>query len=327
MSSPSPIRGLHHITAISGPPKPNYDFYTQVLGLRFVKKTVNFDDPFTYHLYYANHMAGPGSAITFFPWKNVVQGAPQTGEAVDVQYAVPVGAIQWWMERFEQLGLPFEGPLTRFGNAVLRFRDSEGMMNELVEHEPVDALTNVGKGGVEDAWSIRGFFGTTLDVPDVGRTVELLAEFGWSQIAVENGVHRYLSTPDEPLGAHIDVVAGASGVGGAGEGGTFPLGRPAVGRFGKGSIHHIAFRVADDAEQAAWGDQLRRMGFQPTPVQERFYFRSIYFREPGGVLFEIATDPPGFTADEPLESLGTDLKLPPWFEPHRDRISAALPEL
>lgn len=300
------IRGLHHITAVSGPAQDNYNFYHGKLGLRFTKKTVNFDDPFTYHLYYGNYNASPGSSITFFPWANVVDGVPGTGEATVVQYAIPEGSIDFWKER-----LPAEEKGFRFGRRLLKLKDHDGMAIELVEDAGVNNIETRGEAGVPDELAIRGFFGTTLSLADPGRTAELLEEFGWEKSEFEDGATRYTSQPDNHLGGVVDL-----------------RNEPDLdGRFGRGSIHHIAFRVPDDDTQEEWREKLMRLGFQVTPVQNRDYFRSIYFREHGGVLFEIATDIPGFTKDEPLEKLGQSLQLPAWYEKHREEIESRLPEM
>ena len=306
-----PIKGLHHITAVSGPPQENFNFYRNKLGLRFIKKTINFDDPFTYHLYYGNHNAEPGSAITFFPWQHVVDGQPNKGEATVVQYAVPGNSLEYWNERFEKLGIDTGELYQHFGFQHLPLTDNDGMKIELVADSKVGGNQTKGYGGVEDQHAIRGFFGTTLSLPDIGRTGELLAEMGWKNDGEESDLTRYSSEPDSHLGRYVDLIA-----------------EPDLsGRFGRGSIHHIAFRVPDDEAQAEWREKIRKMGFQITPVKNRDYFRSIYFREAGGVLFEIATDIPGFDVDEPFEELGENLKMPAWYEKHREEIEARLPEL
>ena len=307
----STVSGLHHITAVSGPPQKNYDFYSKQLGLRFIKKTINFDDPFTYHLYYGNYNATPGSSITFFPWSNVVDGAPGTGEATVLDYAIPDGSIVYWKNRFDELKISYSEPITLFGHNMLTLQDNDGMMIRLVEDTRVNSLETRGSGGVDDGHAVRGFFGTTLSLADTGRTAELLREFGWTPGETENGIERYSSQPENNLGTVVDLKK-----------------EPNLnGRVGRGSVHHVAFRVPDDEAQAEWREKLTGMGFQVTPVQNRDYFRSIYFREPGGVLFEIATDVPGFTKDEPLEQLGTGLQMPQWFEKHRKEIENRLPEL
>jgi glyoxalase family protein len=304
------IRGLHHITAVSGPPQENFNFYRNTLGLRFIKKTINFDDPFTYHLYYGNHHAEPGSAITFFPWQHVVDGRPDTGEATVVQYTIPKGSLSFWKERLNRLDLSIEVS-SRFGFDLIRFDDNDGMMIELTEDSRGGERSTKGYGGVPDQHAIRGFFGTTLSLNDTGPTAELLREFGWTEEGTEDDVLRFSSKPDNHLGRYIDLRK-----------------EPGKdGRFGKGSIHHIAFRVPDDGAQAHWRETIKKMGFDITPVKNRDYFRSVYFREPGGVLFEIATDTPGFDADEPFDELGKNLKLPSWYEKYREDIEKRLPEL
>ena len=308
---PSPIKGIHHITAVSGPPKVNYDFYTKVLGLRFTKKTINFDDPFTYHLYYGNYEATPGSSITFFPWQGVVQGSPNTGETTVTSYAVPKGSLDFWKEHFKKNSVDVLSDKPRFGDSLILFKDSEGMKNELVESDGIDAINPNPADGFPAESAIRGFYGATLSLADTCKTAELMQEFGWKKKREESGTTRFISDPENNLGSVIDLKK-----------------EPGLqGRFGRGSIHHIAFRVPDDDAQQDWREKLMKMGFSPTPVQNRMYFRSIYFREPGGVLFEIATDIPGFTKDEPLDSLGTELKLPPWYEKQRNEIERKLPDL
>ena len=305
------INGLHHITAVSGPPQKNYNFYHHRLGLRLAKKTINFDDPFTYHLYYGNYHATPGSSITFFPWEHVVDGSPATGEATVVQYAIPPGSLAFWEDRLREMEISIEKNYTLFGNNLISFYDNDGMKLEIVEAPGTEKITTKGEGEIPDRHAIRGFFGTTLSLADTGPTAELLEEFGWAAAGEEMGSVRYISQPDNKLGSVVDLRK-----------------EPDLnGRFGRGSIHHIAFRVPDDEAQEEWRETLLKMGYQVTPVQNRDYFRSIYFRERGGVLFELATDIPGFTKDEPLEGLGQSLKIPSWFEKHRKEIEERLPEL
>lgn len=305
------MNGLHHITAVSGPPHVNYDFYTRVLGLRFTKKTINFDDPTTYHLYYGNYEATPGSSITFFPWEGVPQGVPKTGEATVVSYAVSKGFVDFWREHFQKNDVEILNDVTRFSDHGLLAKDSEGMMIEIVESDDIENIKPKPTDGIPDESAIRGFYGTTLSLADIGRTGELLQEFGWEKLGEESDRTRFTSKPENNLGTIIDLKNESN----------------LNGRFGRGSVHHIAFRVPDDETQLAWREKLKELGFNPTPVQDRQYFRSVYFREPGGVLFEIATDIPGFTKDEELENLGTDLKLPPWYEKHREEIQKSLAPL
>lgn len=305
------IHGLHHITAVSGPPKENYHFYHKVLGLRFTKKTVNFDDPSTYHLYYGNYNATPGSSVTFFPWQHVVQGRPSAGEATEVQYAIPPDSIGFWADRLSQLRIKTDEQTGRFGEEMLSLTDNDGMAISLVGDATAAKIETSGFGGVPDEHAIRGFYGTTLTLADTGRTGELLKEFGWNREKFDDSLIRYSSQPENGLGRYIYLEKNPE----------------LSGRFGRGSIHHVAFRVPDDQIQQQWRDTLTSLGFQVTPVQNRDYFRSIYFREHGGVLFEIATDIPGFTKDEELEHLGETLQLPPWYEKHREEIENHLPEL
>ena len=311
MASAPHIEGIHHISAISGSPKVNYDFYTQIMGLRFVKKTVNFDDPFTYHLYYGNHQGAPGSTITFFPWAHVVQGSPQTGETTATAYAIPFDGLEEWVSHFAEHNIRIDGPFEQFGQKTLIVQDPDGLQIQLIEDAGVTGVPDPHLEIHHEATAIRGFFGATLDVTDIGPTAELLQTFGWSFDAEENGVHRYRAPGEHGIGKVVDVVQQKHG----------------EGRFGKGTIHHIAFRVPNKGAQEAWAEELVHMGFSPTPIQERFYFKAIYFREKNGILFELATDEPGFTADESIEELGTSLKLPAWYEPHRARIEEALPIL
>lgn len=307
----SNIQGLHHITAVSGPPKENYHFYHKVLGLRFTKKTVNFDDPSTYHLYYGNYNATPGSSITFFPWQHVVQGSPSAGEATEIQYAIPPDSIGFWTDRFSQLRIKTDEQRGRLGEEMLSLTDNDGMAISLVEDATAAKIETRGFGGVPDEHAIRGFYGTSLTLADTGRTSELLREFGWTDEKSESSLIRFSSRPANGLGRYVYLKENPD----------------LTGRFGRGSIHHVAFRVPDDEAQQLWREKLIKMGFQVTPVQNRDYFRSIYFREHGGVLFEIATDIPGFTKDEELEHLGESLQLPPWYEKHREEIEKQLPEL
>lgn len=308
---PHKIAGLHHITAVSGPPQENFNFYRNTLGLRFIKKTINFDDPFTYHLYYGNHHAMPGSAITFFPWQHVADGTPGTGEATLVYYSIPDGSIEYWKERLDELQIPTGEPYERFGFRHLPLNDNNGMKIELVADPGIHNLQVHGYGGVPDENAIRGFFGVTLSLSDIGPTRDLLNEMGWQSEGSEKEITRLSSQPENGLGRYIDLKT-ESGIN---------------GRFGRGSIHHIAFRVPNDEIQAEWREKIREMGFNITPVKNRDYFRSVYFREPGGVLFEIATDTPGFDIDEPFEELGQNLKLPAWIEKEREEIERRLPEL
>lgn len=290
--------GIHHVTAVSGSAQDNVDFYTGRLGMRLVKRTVNFDDPGTWHLYYGDETGSPGTLITFFPWQGIRQGREGTGEVGATAYAAPLSTLRQWAD-----SLGSEPPAEeRFGEPVLPFRDSDGSRLELVGVE----------GGSDDPGRISGFHGVTLSIARPEPTARLLTDIlGYETIGEEEGRLR-LSAPGTAPGRVVDLVAAGDG-------------SPA--RLGAGSVHHVAFRARDDEQQTAFREELLAAGVDVTPVKDRQYFRSIYFREPGGVLFEIATDPPGMLVDEPLETLGTELRLPPWYESSRGRIESALPPI
>jgi glyoxalase family protein len=303
--------GIHHVTAIAGPARRNLDFYTRTLGLRLVKKTVNFDDPGTYHLYYGDEVGRPGTILTFFPWQNPVPGRLGVGETQETALRVPEGAFGYWIHRLIEHGMRREAVARRFGETVLAFRDPDGMRL---------ALVAVPGAGSEPAWSgsevplehaIRGFHGVSLLVPEAAPTGAILTDvLGFQEVGQESSVVRFRSL-DTAIGGIVDLRA----VGG------FPR-----GRTGGGSVHHIAFRAEDDAAQALMVQRLAdHHGIRTTAQRDRNYFRSVYFQEPGGVLFEIATDQPGFAVDEPVTELGAALKLPAFLEPERPRIEAALP--
>ncbi|GJE27150.1 ring-cleaving dioxygenase [Methylobacterium organophilum] len=306
--------GLHHVTAFSGPVRRNLDFYTRVLGLRLVKKTVNFDDPGTYHLYYGDADGTPGSILTFFPIEHAAPGRAGIGETQETGFRVPRAAIGWWAHRFTETGVAFEPPVHVFGDTVLRFRDPDGMMLALVgtDDTGTEAAGAPWDGGIPAEHAIRGFHGVTLLLKEAAPTAAILTDvLGFAETGREGSLIRLSS------GAATGGVVTLRAVGG------FLPGRP-----GAGSVHHIAFRAADDAEQEAMAERLRSVhGLAVTEQRDRNYFRSVYFREPGGVLFEIATDRPGFAVDEPAESLGTALKLPAFLEPHRDQIEQVLPKV
>jgi glyoxalase family protein len=302
--------GLHHVTAISGPARRNLDFYTRVLGLRLVKKTVNFDDPGTYHLYYGDETGQPGTILTFFPWEHVAPGRVGVGETQETAFRVPQGSIGYWTHRFIAAGVPHEAPAKVFGETVLPFRDPDGMALALVGVAGAEAEPAWTGGEVPAEHAVRGFHGVTLLLREVGPTGAILTDvFGLAETGREGALTRF--TGSAGLGGHVTIRAV----------GDFLRGRP-----GGGSVHHIAFRAADDAAQAAMAEMLTRgHGVSVTEQRDRNYFRSVYFREPGGVLFEIATDVPGFAADEPVATLGQALKLPGFLEPHRSEIERVLP--
>ena len=311
---PPPISGIHHVTAISGPAQQNVDFYVGVLGQRFVKKTVNFDDPGTYHLYYGDELGRPGTIMTFFPWANAAPGRNGTGMTAATAYSVPAGSLDYWMERFADRALDFDAPTERFGDLVLGFTDPDGMPLELVAHREAERAPGWADGPVPNEHAARSFHSVTLALEDPAPTARVLDLFGYKHVGDDpsagSGGRLRFQAPGGGPASIVDLVQ------------TGERGRP-----GAGTVHHVAFRARDDEEQRAWQHALRDAGLFTTEVKDRQYFRSIYFREPGGVLFEIATDAPGFTADEAPEALGTDLKLPPWVEGQRTAIERQLPDL
>lgn len=314
---PQPIAGIHHVTAIASDPQRNLQFYERHLGLRLVKTTVNFDDPATYHLYFGDDQGQPGAILTFFPWMGALPGRAGTGMTQATAFQVPPGSLDHWMGRFADRAIDFENPIERLGESVLAFRDPDGMPLELVE-TPLAHDSGMVPGraaaaaGIPDEMAIRGFHGVSLCVVDRDASARLLTTIFGMEPAVEQGHRTRFRAPGAAAGAFVDLVCGDE---------------PVRGKPGAGTVHHVAFRARTDQEQQEWRDALLAAGSHVTPVLDRNYFRSIYFREPGGVLFEIATDPPGFGVDEPLDTLGSQLMLPDWLEPRRAAIAAKLPAL
>ena len=303
-------RGLHHITAVAKDPQRNVDFYQQVLGQRLVKTTVNFDDPGTYHFYYADRIGTPGSLLTFFPWQHVGQGRAGNGETTAVAYTIQPDSLEFWRQHLSQFDLEVEDE-SRFGEQVLVFTDPDGMRLELVATHSPAKIQHWQEGPVPEEHALRGFHGVTLWLHEVQPTADILIDhLGYRFVGQEDNRYRYQSKSND-IGSVIDIV--------------HRPGAP-IARFGAGSVHHIAFRCENDAQQLAILDELRSSGQNVTAMQDRQYFRSIYFRSPGGVLFEIATDAPGFQIDEPVEQLGQSLKLPPWLEQRRTQIEQTLPK-
>jgi len=308
-----PHNGIHHVTAIARDARRNLDFYTRVLGLRLVKRTVNFDDPSTYHLYYGDETGRPGTILTFFPWQHVAPGRLGVGLTQETAFRVPEAAIGFWTHRFVDKGVPHEAPEKRFGQSVLPFKDPDGMAL---------ALVGTGDAEIEPAWTdgevpaehaIRGFAGVTLMCEDAAPTGAVLMDvLGFNEMGREGNLIRF-QADGTALGGTLDIRVAS---------GFLP------GGMGGGSVHHVAFRAADDAAQA---EMVRTLAehhrIRATEQLDRNYFRSVYFREPGGILFEIATDEPGFAVDEPVTSLGGELKLPRFLEMRRKDIEQALPEL
>ncbi len=307
------ITGLHHVTAIASAPQRNLDFYIGALGLRLVKRTINFDDPGSYHFYFGDAVGTPGTILTFFPWPSARRGERGSGEVESTAFAIAPESAGYWVERLEARGVRVERAPARFGEEVLRFADPDGMLVELIATSSAGKIQPWLDGDVPAEHALQGFHGVSAALGDIAPTARLLTEaFGYRLVGKEETRSRFAAPGEEGIGRFLDLVHA-------------PGARP--GRTAAGSMHHIAFRVPDDAHQLAWQEKLASLGCNVSPVMDRTYFRSIYFREHGGVLFEIATDPPGFTADEPLEELGTHLRLPSWMERARPRIEEILPKI
>ncbi|HME88051.1 MAG TPA: ring-cleaving dioxygenase [Chthoniobacterales bacterium] len=305
------LRGIHHITAIGSDPQRNVDFYTQILGLRFAKRTVNFDDPSTYHLYYGDRTGRPGTAITFFAWPGARRGTRGTGQVVAASFAIASGSVEYWTSRFSEYRVFCEQLPSRFGASAARFTDPDGLLLELIESEQLDDVDLKYENEVPKKFAIHGFDAPTLEVQWAKPTEELLKTLGFELIAEEKSRKRF-SVNLKLTSGQVDLVERADGQFGVNSAGT---------------IHHVAFRCADDKEQLRWREKLIGLRLHVTPVIDRFYFHSIYFREPGGILFEIATEGPGFKVDEPAKRLGESLKLPPQYEKHRAEIERVLPPI
>ena len=311
------IAGIHHITAIAGDPVRNVAFYTEVLGLRMVKRTVNFDDPGSYHLYFGDEVGTPGTIITFFLWPGARRGTHGSAEVTPVSLSIPPDSIDFWKERLGENGLDAEEIEAAFGESGLRFVDPDSLPLQLIISKLRPDSSNKGRASTGEgdripvAYQIGGFAAPTLQVSRTELTEKLLTEILGFQFVDEDGHRRRFAGSGNPPGAVVDVCSSEK-----------PHGRIAVG-----SVHHIAFRCTNETEQLGWRDELIEAGFTVSPVMDRNYFHSIYFREPNGILFEIATDGPGFTIDESPEALGRSLKLPPGFEPMRGEIERMLPPL
>jgi catechol 2,3-dioxygenase-like lactoylglutathione lyase family enzyme len=302
------ILGVHHVTAIASDPQRNIDFYTGLLGLRLVKLTVNFDDPNAYHLYYGDALGHPGTILTFFSWPGAPRGRQGTRQLTSTSFSIPEEAIAYWSDRFKQHSVAFDGPSRRFDEQVISFTDPDGLQLELVAS--LDERQPWENGPVPAKYAVRGFHSVTLSEEDYEPTEFLLTKtLDFRQILRDGNRVRY-----------------AVGTGGAG--GLVDVLCPPDAQRGivsVGTVHHVAWRTPDDEQQRKWREKLLHVGSHVTPVIDRKYFHSIYFHEPGGVLFEIATDPPGFTVDEAERELGTRLRLPPWLETSRDEIVRTLP--
>ena len=301
------ITGIHHITAIAGNPQANIDFYTGILGLRLVKKTINFDAPGVYHFYFGDELGRPGTVFTTFPFTGARKGAKGAGEVTYTAFSVAAGSLEYWIERLKKYGIPVSDVLTRFGDQLIRFEDHDSMGIELVANDE-DDRTGWSYGQVPIENSIKGFYGATLNLKSKDLTEKLLTEhMDYRFIGEENGRFRY-GTAGKP-GDIVDIVIDKSG---------------SRGMQSAGTVHHIAFRTENAASQLQVQELLMRNGYQVTEVKDRNYFTSIYFREPGGVLFEVATDEPGFAIDEDEAHLGELIKLPEWAEPNRKKLEESL---
>jgi glyoxalase family protein len=306
------IKGIHHITAIAGNAKKNFDFYTRVLGLRMVKKTVNFDDPHTYHFYYGDKVGTPGTILTFFPWEGISQGRRGARQVTEIGYSVPEGSLDFWLKRLDDNNVIYNKPAEKFGEQYISFLDPDGLKFELTVPKNADKREpwTTGEVGVENA--TRGFHHITITSNKMDATAKILTEiFGYKLL--EQHVNRYRFVTDAVDNAAIvDIVEIPAEI---------------AGHVAGGSVHHVAFRVENEEVLMQYREKIVNAGLHITEKIDRNYFYSLYFREPGGVLFELATDNPGFSVDEPVEQLGSGLKLPAQYESHREEIEKSLPKL
>lgn len=311
----SGVYGIHHVTAIASNPQRNVDFYTSVLGLRLVKLTVNFDDPATYHLYFGDELGRPGTILTFFPWSDAPKGHRGTGQVIAASFLISEKSIDYWKTRLKNSQVTVIGPFKRFDEQVLSVYDPDGLELELVAHSAAQKReVNVwNKGGIPSNHAIRGFYSVTISEEGFERTADILTEeLGFSFVGQEKSRFRYKILDSEAGASIVDVLC---------------LPYTPLGYIGVGSVHHVAFRTTTDDKQKALRLSIIKAGLNATPIIDRTYFHSVYFREPGGVLFEIATDPPGFTIDQKSSELGTRLMLPEWLEPERNSLEKILPRL
>jgi glyoxalase family protein len=317
MTDPEPTPGIHHVTCIASDPQENIDFWVETLGLRLVKRSINQDDPGTYHFFFADAEGTPGTSMTFFPWENLAHGKVGTGQVSRTAFRVPGGSLDYWENRFDEYGVEYDDRVERFGETVLPFRDPDGLPVELVEVDiPEDDPTVPWTAFVPEGAAIRGFHSVTLWLAAPDPTKDLLRTMGFEEVGTEQsqgdvgGDERTRFAATGPVGTYVDVV-------------------PTIesSRQGHGTVHHVAFQTPTDEHQTAMRSTVRSMGLSPTPQINRHWFRSVYFREFGGVLFELATSDPGYTSDEPLEDLGGRLVLPGEFEARREQIEAGLTDV
>jgi len=304
------ISGIHHITAISSDPQRTLDFYTQVIGLRLVKLTVNFDDPGTYHFYFGDQIGSPGTILTFFPWPDVQRGRVGTGQVTAIAFDMPARSLDFWLARLHDHAVHVGAVEDRFGDQVVHLEDPDGLPLELIGVSGASNGRIVASNAVAAEHALRGFHSATLSERHSEATERLLEAMGLTRVAESADRIRYQGSARDA--SIVDVVREPKTPG---------------GELGAGIVHHIAFRTPTDAQQERWQRELVSHVRGMTPIVDRVYFHSIYFREPGGVLFEIATDLPGFAIDEPVEHLGERLMLPPWLEPSRRDLELRLPRL
>ncbi len=311
MKSPA-VHGIHHITAFAGDPKRNLDFYTRVLGLRLVKKSVNQDAPDVYHFFFADAHGTPGTDLTFFPFNHMSKQKDGWGLVREVSFAVPTGSLAWWETHLKESGLEVQAGITRFDEAVITFRDPDGLRLSLTETTAPREVVLWDRSTVPAEHQLRGFHTVRLGLHTPAPTVALLTQImGFRGVADDNGWTRYESGAGGS-GTYVELAA-------------FP--DEPQGRWGVGGVHHVAWRLTDAEEEMALQRVLAQAGLSPTGKIDRFWFESVYFREPNGIVFELATDGPGFHRDEDMDHLGEELILPPWLEPKRAEIEAALPSI
>jgi glyoxalase family protein len=306
------ILGLHHITAISGNAKRTLEFYTKILGLRLVKKTVNFDDSGTYHFYFGDEKGTPGSVLTFFPWEGIRQGYTGSGMATEIGYSVPLDSLAFWADRFKQYKVKFDEAEEKFGEKILSFRDPDGLKLKLIVPSSADNRKPWETAEVNGTVAAKGFHSITLMLKNVTPTAKILTDILGYKLLKQDGINYRFVTDAVDNASIVDIIEAPS---------------IAHGVVAAGTNHHVAFRVKNDNILMDYREKIESFGLNITPKIDRDYFFSLYFREPGGVLFELATDNPGFTKDEPLNELGTHLKLPKQYEESRAEIEKVLPVL
>ena len=303
-------KGIHHISILAGDPRTNHDFYVKKLGMRMVKKSVNQDDPSTYHLFYGNEAANPGSSITFFPWPRAHKGTPGTGESVNIAFKVPESSKDYWIDRLSYEDISFSDFFEVFGKEAIRFNDPDGLELDLVfDGGPKEKVSNY-ESPVPHEYAIQGFYSTRLNLAEADGTAEILTDvLGFEEKASDG--NQILFQTDSNIGSSVILETGHT----------------EQGKGGRGIVHHVAFRAKDEEELAEMREKVASRGLNPTELIDRHWFNSVYYREPGGVLFEMASDTPGYDVDEEFEHLGEKLVLPPWLEPRRQLIESILPEI